>query len=152
MGTLPPTPVRGSSDPKDPIDPPRSIVVGRGLRPRTTLETASRRLRRSICNPHSTQLSFGCDYVAPPNRSLNRFSRTPQPQTGSPPPLKHRSTDPPHASPLSFSLLSVKAGDNPPAKQLTSPTNTAKANPLRHSVGSDSAAYACINLRLFHTY
>ena len=30
----------------------------------------------------------------------NRFSRTPQPHTAAPPPLKHRSTDPPRAYPL----------------------------------------------------
>ena len=48
-------------------------------------------------NPHSTQLSFECDYVALLNRLHNRFSRTPQPQAAAPPPLKHRSTDPPHA-------------------------------------------------------
>ena len=39
-------------------------------------------------NPHSTQLSFECDYVALLNRLHNRFSRTPQPQTAAPPPLK----------------------------------------------------------------
>ena len=32
-------------------------------------------------NPNSTQLSFECDYVAPLKCSLNRFSRTTQPQT-----------------------------------------------------------------------
>ena len=34
---------------------------------------------------------------ATPNRSYNRFSQTPQPRTAAPLPLKHRSTDPPHA-------------------------------------------------------
>ena len=54
--------------------------------PRTTLATASRRLRRSICNPNSTHLSFEYDYVAPPTAPSTAFKGHPN----SKPPRRHR--------------------------------------------------------------
>ena len=56
-------------------------------------------LGRARC-PHRAaiviQRNFRLNMIIP-RYVLNRFSRTPQPQTAAPPPLKHRSTGPPHA-------------------------------------------------------
>ena len=64
-------------------------------------------------NPNSTQLSFECDYVAPLNCSLNRFSRTPQPQTAAPPPPTAAPKNPPL-----FHLSSAAEGDE---RHITTP-------------------------------
>ena len=58
------------------------IVVGRGLRiPRASASREAVATGVPRRNPHSTHLSFECDYVALLNRPHNRFSWTPQPQT-----------------------------------------------------------------------
>ena len=72
------------------------IVVGRGLRiPRASASREAVATGVPRRNPHSTHLSFECDYVAPLNRSHNRFSRTTQPKTAAPSPQTAAPKNPP---------------------------------------------------------